>query len=266
MIATMGISLTDWPVIGDAKWVGLSNFVTLFTSDPFFPSAVKATLSFAFGSIFLRITYTFLIAMLLNQEIPGKAIFRTIYYLPAIVPVVASSMIWSWAYSVDFGLFNSILKILGLPTSRWISDPKTVMPSLILMDLWASSNTILIFLAGLQGVPRELKEAVDVDGGNAWHRFWAVTVPHMTPFLLFNTVMGLIGSFQVFTQAFIMTGGGPQNATLFLALLVYRQAFQYNNMGMACALAWILFLMVAAVTVVVFRTSGMWVFHYGEER
>jgi multiple sugar transport system permease protein len=266
MIATLGISFTNWPVIGQAQWIGLQNYTNLFTTDPFFIPSVKATAYFAFGSVFLRIIYSFLIAALLNQEIRGKAIFRTIYYLPVIVPVIASSMIWTWAYSVDFGLFNAILKMVGLPTLGWINDSSTVIPSLILMDLWASGSTIVIFLAGLQGVPRELKEAVEVDGGNWWHKFWAVTFPHMTPFILFNGVLGFIGAFQIFAQSFVMTGGGPENASLFLVLLIYRQAFQNNNMGLACAIAWMLFMMIAAVTFILFRTSGAWVFYYGEEK
>jgi multiple sugar transport system permease protein len=266
MIATLAISLTDWPIIGKANWVGLSNYVSLFDNDPFFYPAVKATAYFAFGSVILRTIYTFLVALLLNQEIRGKAIFRTIYYLPSIVPVVASSMIWTWAYSVDFGLFNSILKMVGLPASRWISDSTTVIPSMILMDLWASSSTIIIFLAGLQGVPRELKEAVEVDGGNWWHKFWTVTLPHMTPFVLFNMVLGIISAFQTFTQSFIMTGGGPEKASLFLSLVIYRKAFSDGQMGLACAIAWMLFMMIAAITFLVFKTSGTWVFYYGEKK
>lgn len=266
MVATLGISLTNWPIIGAAEWVGISNYTGLFDNDPFFFASVKATIYFAFVSVLLRVVYTFFIATLLNQEIRGKAIFRTIYYLPSIVPVVASSMIWTWAYSVDFGLFNSLLKMAGLPASRWISDSTTVIPSLILMDLWASSSTILIFLAGLQGVPRELKEAVEVDGGNWWHKFWAVTVPHMTPYILFNTVLSIIGAFQTFTQAFIMTNGGPENGSLFLSLLIYRKAFSEGQMGLACAIAWILFVIIAAIAFFIFKTSGTWVFYYGEKK
>jgi multiple sugar transport system permease protein len=266
MLATLGISFTNWPIIGKAEWVGLNNYTSLFDGDPSFFPAVKATVIFAFGSVILRVIYTFLVALLLNQEVHGKAIFRTIYYLPSIVPLVASSMIWTWAFAVDFGLFNSILKSLGLPISHWISDSSTVIPSLILMDLWASSSTIIIFLAGLQGVPRELKEAVEVDGGNWWHKFWAVTIPHMSPYILFNTVLGIIAAFQTFTQGYIMTNGGPENASLFLSLVVYRKAFKEGQMGMACSIAWILLLMIAAITFLVFKTSGTWVFYYGENK
>jgi multiple sugar transport system permease protein len=266
MIATLVISLTDWSALGDTSWVGLDNYIHLYTADPNFYPSLKATMYFAFGSVFLRIVYAFLVAMLLNMDIRGKALFRTVYYLPSIVPVVASSMIWTWVYSPDFGLFNSALKAVGLPRLLWINDTTTVMPSIILMDLWASSSTIIVFLAGLQGVPRELLEAVEIDGGNWWHKLRAVTLPHMSPFILFNMILGFVGALQVFTQSFIMTRGGPSNATLFLVLLIYREAFQNDNMGLACAIAWTLFLIIAALTFVIFRTSKAWVFYYGEER
>lgn len=265
MVATLAISFTDWPIIGKAKWVGVDNYVRLFTVDPFFYKSLRTTAYFAFGSVFLRIVYAFLVAMLLNQEVRGKALFRTVYYLPSIVPVVASSMIWLWLYNPDFGLFNAVLKSVGLPPSRWIHGTQTVIPSIILMDLWSSSSTILIFLAGLQGVPRQLLEAVEIDGGNWWDKLRAVTLPHMTPFIFFNMVLGFVSAFQVFTQSFIMTNGGPNNASLFFVLLIYREAFGNNKMGLACALAWILFILVAMVTFVVFKTSRTWVFYYGEE-
>jgi multiple sugar transport system permease protein len=266
MIATLGISLTDWSVLGNASWVGLDNYIQLYTADPNFYPALRATTYFAAGSVFLRLIYAFLVAMLLNMDVRGKALFRTIYYLPSIVPVVASSMIWTWVYSPDFGLFNSVLKSVGLPRLLWINDTTTVMPSIILMDLWASSSTIIVFLAGLQGVPRELLEAVEIDGGNWWHKLRAVTLPHMSPFILFNMILGFVGALQVFTQSFVMTRGGPSNATLFLVLLIYREAFQNDHMGLACAIAWTLFLITAALTFVIFRTSKAWVFYYGEER
>jgi multiple sugar transport system permease protein len=266
MIATLVISLTDWSVLGDTSWVGLDNYIQLYTADPNFYPSLRATMYFAFGSVFLRMIYAFLIAMLLNMDIRGKALFRTIYYLPSIVPVVASSMIWTWVYSPDFGLFNSALKAVGLPRLLWINDTATVMPSIILMDLWASSSTIIVFLAGLQGVPRELLEAVEIDGGNWWHKLRAVTLPHMSPFILFNMILGFVGALQVFTQSFVMTRGGPSNATLFLVLLIYREAFQNDNMGLACAIAWTLFVITAVLTFVIFRSSKAWVFYYGEER
>lgn len=265
MVATLLLSFTDWPIIGRAQWVGLGNYTRLFTTDPFFYKSPRATAYFSFGSVFIRIVYTFLIALLLNQEVKGKALFRTLYYMPSIIPVVASSMIWIWLYQPDFGLFNAILKGLGLPPSRWIHGTQTVIPSIILMDLWAASSTILIFLAGLQGVPRSLLEAVEIDGGGRWHKLTAVTLPHMTPFIFFNMVLGFVSAFQIFTQSFIMTNGGPNNASLFFVLLIYREAFGNNRMGLACALAWILFVLIAIVTFIVFKTSRAWVFYYGEE-
>lgn len=265
MIATLLLSFTDWPIIGKAKWVGLDNYTRLFTVDPFFYKALRATLYFSFGSVFIRIIYAFLVALLLNQEVRGKALFRTLYYLPSIIPVVASSMIWMWLYHPDFGLFNAILRAIGLPASRWIHGTQTVIPSIILMDLWVASSTILIFLAGLQGVPRQLLEAVEIDGGGWRHKLTAVTLPHMTPFIFFNMVLGFVSAFQIFTQSFIMTNGGPNNASLFFVLLIYREAFGNNRMGLACALAWMLFVLIAIVTFLVFTTSRSWVFYYSEE-
>ncbi len=266
MLATLYISFTDWPVIGEIEWIGLENYTNLATTNPFFGKSLTVTSYFALASIFLRLTYAFTIASILNFDIRGKAIYRTLFYMPSIVPIVASAMIWSWVYNPDFGLLNWILKAVGLPASRWLSGSETAIPSMILMEIWASSSTILIFLAGLQGVPRELLEAVEVDGGNWWHKLTAVTMPHMSPYILFNLILGFVAAYQVFANSFVMTGGGPSNSTLFLVLLIYREAFTNNNMGLACAIAWILFLIIAAVTGLLFQSSRRWVYYYGEDR
>lgn len=266
MIATALISFTRWPVIRKPTWLGLSNYVTLFTTDPFFYDSLKATLYFGTASVAVRIVYAFLIALLLNQDIKGRSVFRTVYYLPSIVPIVASSMIWLWCFQPDFGLFNSVLKSVGLPTSRWVHGPNSVIPSFVLMDLWTAGNTIIIFLAGLQGVPRSLLDAVAIDGGTWHHRMRAVTIPHMTPFIFFNAVIGLVNAFQTFTQSFVMTEGGPNKRSLFMVLLVYREGFQNLKMGLASAIAIVLFVIIAGLTAVIFRTSRSWVFYYGDER
>lgn len=266
ILATLYISFTDWPIIGEIEWVGLQNYIDLTTTDPFFWKSLTVTTYFALASIFLRLIYAFSIASILNFDVRGKAIFRTLFYMPSIVPIVASAMIWSWVYNPDFGLLNWILKSVGLPASRWLSGSETAIPSMILMEIWASSSTIIIFLAGLQGVPRELLEAVEVDGGNWWHRLLAVTMPHMSPYILFNLILGVVAAFQVFANSYVMTGGGPSNSTLFLVLLIYREAFNRNNMGLACAIAWILFLIVGTLTALLFQSSRRWVYYYGEDR
>jgi len=266
MIATLYISFTVWPVIGRIQWVGLNNYIDLFTTDPFFMKSLTVTSYFSIASIFLRLIYAFAIASLLNSDVRGKAMYRTLFYMPSIVPVIATAMIWSWVYNPDFGLFNWALKSVGLPPSRWISGSETAIPSMILMDLWASSSTIIIFLAGLQGVPRELLEAVEVDGGNWWNKLTAVTIPHMSPYIFFNLILGFVASFQIFSNAYVMTGGGPSNATLFLVLLIYRTAFNSSKMGLACAMAWCLFMIVASATGLLFKSSRHWVYYYGDDR
>jgi multiple sugar transport system permease protein len=205
--------------------------------------------------------------MLLNQKILGRAVYRSIFYLPTIVPIVASSALWLWLFNPEFGLLNMILQGVGLQRSLWISSPTTVVPSIVLMSVWGGAgNTIVIFLAALQGVPRELLEAVQIDGGNWWHRFRAVTLPMISPVTFFNVVTGLIASFTIFTQSYVMTEGGPNNASLFYVLLLYREGFQRNNIGGAAALSWVLIIIVSLLSLLIFRASRRWVYYEGEER
>ena len=265
LLGTVFVSLTEWRLDRPPTWVGTANYRRLFTTGPLFDS-VGATLYFALASTVARVIVAFLVAMLLNQDVKGRALFRTVYYLPSIVPLVASSMIWLWCFQPDFGLFNSILKGIGLPPLRWVYGVDTVIPSLVLMDVWAAGPTIIIFLAGLQGVPRELLDAVEVDGGGWRHRMIAVTLPHMSPYILFNSVVGLIAALQTFTQGYVMTQGGPNNRSLFMVILLYREAFSYGQFGPAAAIAVVLLVIIALLTVLVFTTSRRFVFYYGARR
>ena len=224
------------------------------------------TTYYALLSVPAGIVFAFLLALLLNQKIKGLAFFRTVFYLPSIVPVVASSMIWMWILNPDLGLINNVLRFLHLPTSQWIFSETAVIPSLVLMSLWATGGTMVIFLAGLQDIPMQLYEAIDVDGGNKIHKLIYITVPLMTPTIFFNLVMGFIGGFQVFSQAFVMTQGGPNNASLFYVFYLYREAFTFSKMGSACAIAWVLFIIITIFTVVIFKTSNSWVYYEGEGR
>jgi multiple sugar transport system permease protein len=264
MIGSFLVSLTDWNVLSAPHWLGLRNYVRLFTSDYFFSNSLLVTVYYVLLNVVLTFVYSLALALLLNQKVRGQGIYRAVFYLPAIVPIVASSALWLWLYNPDFGLFNEILQGLGLRKSLWLVGQSTVVPSLVLMTVWGGAgNTIVIFLAALQGVPRQLLEAVEIDGGTWWHKFWAVTWPLISPVTFFNLVVGLINSFQIFTQSYIMTSGGPNNASLFYVYLMYREGFERNNMGNAAALAWILFLIVSLLGLVLFRWSRGWVHYEG---
>jgi len=267
MIGVLLVSLTDWNVLTTPRWVGIRNYVKLFTSDLYFWNTLKVTVYYVVLNVVCTIAYSLVLAMLLNQNIRGRGIFRSIFYLPTIVPIVASSALWMWLFNADFGLFNQILQGVGLTKSLWISSPTTVVPSIVLMSVWGGAgNTIVIFLAALQGVPRELLEAVEIDGGNWWHRFRAITLPMISPVTFFNVVTGLIASFTIFTQSFVMTGGGPNNASLFYVLLLYREGFQRNNLAGAAALSWVLIIIVSLLSLLIFRTSRRWVYYEGEQK
>ena len=189
MVASLLIGFTDWKIVSTPSWIGLDNFERMFTQDRLFLQSLRVTAFYALGSVPLRVAFAFALALLLNQQVRGLPIFRTIFYLPSIVPVIASSVLWIWLFNPDFGLLNAILRPLGFPKIQWIYSSATVVPSLILMSLWGVGGMMLIFLAGLQGVPRHLYEAVDVDGGNAWHKLWYVTIPMMTPIIFFNLII-----------------------------------------------------------------------------
>jgi len=266
MIGVLGISLTDWNVLSTPHWVGIRNYVRLFTSDLYFWNTLKVTVYYVVLNVVCATAYALVVAMFLNQNIRGRSIFRGIFYLPTIIPVVASSALWLWLYNPDFGLFNLVLQGVGLPRSLWISSQSTVVPSIVIMSVWGGAgNTIVIFLAALQGVPRQLIEAVQIDGGNWWHRFRAITLPMISPVTFFNVVTGLIASFTIFTQSYVMTGGGPNNSSLFYVLLLYREGFQRNNIGGAAALSWVLIIIVSLLSLLIFKASRRWVFYEGEE-
>lgn len=264
IVAAIGISLTEWKIVGSPEWIGLANYENIFTKDPLFLKSVSVTLIYTLLSVPASIAFAFFLAVLLDQKVRFLPVFRTIFYLPSIVPFIASSYLWLWLFNPDFGALNAILRPLGFPESKWIFASDTVLPSLALMSLWGVGGTMLIFLAGLQGVPKHLYEAVEVDGGTAWHKMRHVTIPIMTPVIFFNFVLTTINTLQTFTQPFVMTQGGPNNASLFYVLYLYRKAFRQSNMGYASALSVILLIIIGILTYIIFRTSSMWVFYEGE--
>ena len=265
ILASLYLSFTRYDMANPPLWAGIANYEQLL-QDPLIAQSLKVTMIWVFGGLPLRMTVAFFFALLLNQQLPGSGIFRTIFYLPSVVSGVAVALVWMWLLQPQFGILNYFLELVGVPGPRWLSSPNWALPGFIIMSLWSTGATMVIFLAGLQGIPVELYEAAEIDGANLWRQFWSVTIPLMTPVILFNLVMGIISSFQVFTQAFVMTNGGPANATLFYMLYLYRVAFQYSQMGYASAMAWLLFLMILVLTLVVFRSSGKWVYYEGGGR
>lgn len=260
MVASFIFSLTDWTVGATPNFIGLGNYQAM-ADDPLFWKSLGVTTYYTLAAVPIALVVGFVVAMLVNAGWRRQSMWRTIYYLPTLVPAVASAVLWIWIFNPDSGLFNSILRALGLPTSNWIYSESTAIPSLIIMSTWGFGNAMVIFLAGLQGVPRHLYEAVALDGGGAWAKFRHVTLPFMTPVIFYNLVTGVIGTFQVFNQAYIMTSGGPNNSTLFYIYYLYTQAFTDSQMGYASALAWVLFLIVLIITALLFRNARSWVYY-----
>ena len=243
------------------RWIGLRNYTDLF-ADPLFGKTLYNTLYLAIFSIPLSLTLSLIIAMLLNTKIRFQGVFRTLYFLPSVVPAVAAALLWRWFLNPDYGPVNEFLWQLGIVGPGWLADPAWSKPALILAGLWGVGGSMVIYLAGLQNVPVPLYEAADLDGATRWQRLRYVTLPMLSPVILFNLIMGIITSFQAFTNIYIMTGGGPSNSTLVYALYLYQNAFQFFRMGFASAMAWVLMLITVAALALIFRTSG-WVYYEG---
>jgi multiple sugar transport system permease protein len=260
MLYSIFLTTQDWNLIAPPKWAGFGNFERMF-SDPLVIQSLKVTAYFTFVGVPLQLLTAFCLALMLNRPIRGKGIYRTIYYLPAITPAVASAVVWVQVLNPDSGVLNAILGLLGIPHVKWLFDPVAVIPAFILMSLWFVGPQMIIFLAGLQGVPRELVESAEIDGANTWQRFWNIVIPMVSPIIFFNLVVGIIGTFQVFTQSYVMTNGGPQDQTRFMALYIYQNGFQYFRMGYAALLSWVVFIIVLFFTVIQFRLATNWVYY-----
>lgn len=264
MLLSAYYSFCNYGIIGTPEWIGLDNYIALFTGkESTFWISVRCTALYAIMAVPANLVFAFAIAILLNRDMKGRAFFRSLFYLPCILPAVASSFVWILLMNPDFGLFNMILEFLHLPKSQFFWGKNSVLPSIVFMGIWSTGSTQVIFLAGLQDIPRVYYEALEIDGGNAWHKFRHITLPMISPTMFFNLVMGIIGALQVFSQAYIITEGGPNNASLFYVYNLWREAFRYMEMGVASAMAWILFLVVLVLTVIVFKTSNKWVYYEG---
>ena len=257
IISSLGLAFTEWDLMTPIRFVGLDNFISMFTDDPLFWPSLGRTLLYASMSIPLGIVTSLMLALAMNQPLKGIAIFRVIYFIPYVSSMIAVSMVWKWLYNDQFGLINTFLSLLGLQTHNWLNDASLVIPSLVLMDVWKGAGFgMLIYLAALQGIPEQLYEAATVDGANAFQRFFKITLPLLGPAHFYMLVTGLIGGFQVFDSVYLMTQGGPGFATRVYAYNLYQTAFRQFQMGYASAMAWFLFFIIFAVTLLQFKRLG----------
>ena len=262
LIASMLISFTRWDFISPSTFIGLENYQAALDDEVFFKS-LKVTTVYTFLSVPLGLVGGLLVAWLMNQKLTGITLFRTLYYLPSVIAGVAVALLWQWIFNPNYGLINAMLALVGIQGPKWIYAEAWVVPAFVLMSLWSVGAPMIIYLAALQNVPTELYEAASLDGAGALRRFWSITLPMISPVIFLNLIIGIINSFQIFTSVYIMTEGGPNNGSLFFVLYIYRHAFQYFNVGYASALAWILFIIIMALTLIVFKTSRAWVYYEG---
>lgn len=254
MVASLFISFTEWDILSPPKWNGAQNFQTIF-SDPIFYKSIRVTIVYTIFSVPINLIVSVFVAMLLNNNLKGMNMFRTIFYLPAIISGVVVAIVWLWMYNPDYGIINSFLRTLGIEGPGWVYDEDWAMPSMIIMSLWGVGSNIVLFLAALQGISTEFYEAAHMDGANFWDRLLHITIPGISPIILFTFLTGVISALQTFTQAFVMTQGGPNNSTNFYAFNIYNNAFVWHKMGEACAQAWILFIIIFILTFISLKAS-----------
>lgn len=273
VLVSLGLSFTKYDIISPPKWVGLANFAKLPT-DRLWLKSISVTLQYVAMAIPLTLITAYAIALLMSRDVKGVVTYRSIWYLPTLVPMVASAAIWRWALNPEFGPVNYPLKVLGLPAPRWYADPKWAVASIVFMSLWGLGNSTLIFVATLKGVPDVFYEAAEVDGASTWRKFRHITLPMTSSVIFYQLIMSIIGSFQIFAAAWVFYGlgadttssAGPANAGLFYVLYLYRNAFGYFRNGYACAMAWVLFLVIMVLTWVAFRSQRAWVYYETEGR
>ncbi|MEO3943897.1 sugar ABC transporter permease [Gorillibacterium sp. CAU 1737] len=265
ILQSLYLSFTDYSLLEAPRWIGSANYKDI-VHDPLFYKSLTVTLTFVFASVPLKLAFSLLVAMLLNRSIRGINLYRTAFYFPSLIGgSIAVSVLWRNMFGMD-GYINKILSIFGIEGTGWISSPDTALGTLVLLNVWQFGSTMVIFLAGLKQIPKELYESSSVDGAGVFRKFFSITLPMLSPVLFFNLILGIIGSFQMFTSAFIITKGGPANETYTYALFLYEKAFSQFQMGYASALAWILLVIIALFTLLNFAASKYWVFYETEAR
>ncbi len=266
IIASFVLSFFKWKMIAPAQFLGLDNYVSMFSVDDLFRKSLGITFRFSFYSVLLSQILSLTLALLLNQPIRGLGGWRTIFYLPAVVSGVAGSVLWFWMYHGELGIINNLFRAVGLEGRNWLWEKELVLGSLIVKSLWNVGVPMVIYMAALQGLPQDLYEAADLDYASEGAKFYHITLPLISPVIFFNLVMGIIAQIQTFAEPYVMTGGGPDNATLFLGLHLYQNAFHFLKMGYASAMAWIMFLIIFALTMIQFGLANHWVYYESQAR
>ena len=265
MVVSFYLSFTEYDLITPARWVGLANYQSMF-ADALFWKSLRVSAIYSVVSVPLQLVFGLLLAVLLNQKLPGVYLLRSIFYLPTVISGVGVAMLWAWMFNSQYGVINTLLGYVGIRGPAWLTSERWALPALIITSVWAIGGTMLIYLAGLQGIPQELYEASEIDGAGPFARFRRITIPLISHVTFFNLVLGIIGALQTFTEAFVMTKGGPNNSTMFLAVYLYNNAFQYLKMGYASAVAWVMFAIVLVLTLLVFKSSPLWTFYQDDSR
>lgn len=263
-LAVFVLSVFKWNGLSAPEFVGLANFERIFTKDIYFFESVKATVLYAFLAVIGALLYSLVIALLLNMNIKGRTLFRSIFFIPYLLPAIGVFKGWEWLYEGNFGLFNFVFRMLGLPPQRFLDSPSQVIPCLVLIAVWTSGNLIVIFLAGLQNVPGVYMEAAKIDGANAWQRFWHVTIPSISPIIFYNILTALITHLQVINPALALTDGGPGKKSMFMSYVIYMYGFQKNKLGYAAAYSVIFFILVGIFTLFLFKSQKSQLFGEGE--
>jgi multiple sugar transport system permease protein len=269
MLVSLYLSFSNYSLSSSSSTVVFNsgaNYVKLLTQDPKFWHSLGVTVIYALVAVPLQLFFGFMVAFLLNLKVPGLPAWRTIYYIPSVTPGVAAAILWGIIFNPSFGIMNYFLSLIGIKGPGWLASQQWALPALIIMSLWAVGGGMIIYLAGLQSIPTTLYEAAEIDGANSLQKLTHVTIPLMTPVIFYNLIVGIIGTFQFFTSVYVLTRGGPADATLFYNLYLYNTAFRYMDMGYASALAWVLFLIILLITLLTFKSSAAWVYYEGEVR
>jgi multiple sugar transport system permease protein len=261
IVASFILSFFSWKMISPPKYIGLTNYINMFTTDDLFRNSIVVTFKYVLVAVPLAQVLSLTLAILLNQNVRLIGFWRTVFYLPAIVSGVAGAVIWKWMYDNELGVINNILLDIGIHAPHWLYDKNTALMALVIKSLWNVGVPMVIYLAALQGMPRYLYEAAEIDGAGEVAKFTTITLPMLTPVIFFNLVMGTITGIQTFAEPYVMTGGGPENATLFLGLHLYHSAFGYLKMGYASAMAWIMFIIIFVLTILQFMLANRWVYY-----